>query len=259
MTPTGSALKPMVTKLAQRTALGPAERDALMSLPHRTAQLRRGAFIAREGEKSLRCCLLLSGFAYRHKMTGDGARQILAVHVQGDLIDLQNGLLAQADHNLQPLTGIEVAFIPHEAILAVAEAFPQVARALMADLAATGSMLGEWLLNVGRRNARERICHLLCELALRQEAAGIRVGGDYAWPITQEQLGDATGLTSVHINRTLQGLRREGILSTSSRRVTVTNWGRLREQGDFTPDYLHLPGQEEDEDEARSLGSPQPA
>ena len=253
MTPIGSALTPMVNKLAQRTALGVAERDALLSLPHRTAQLRRGSFIAREGDTPLKCCLLLSGFVYRHKMTGDGTRQILAVHVQGDLVDLQNGLLAQADHNVQPLTGIEVAFIPHEAILAVAATFPRIARALLADMAATGSILSEWLLNVGQRNARERICHLLCELAVRQEAAGIRVGADYAWPITQEQLGDATGLTSVHINRTLQALRREGLLSPSSRQVTVTNWARLREQGDFSPAYLHLRDREEDYAEHTSL------
>lgn len=240
MTSAGSTLTPMVTKLAQRTPLGAAERDALLSLPHRTAQLRRGSFIAREGEKPLRFCLLLSGFVYRYKLTGDGARQILAVHVQGDLVDLQNGLLAEADHNVQPLTGIEVAFIPQEAILDVAAAFPRIARALLTDIAATASILSEWLLNVGQRNARERVCHLLCELAVRQAAAGIRVGADYAWPITQEQLGDATGLTSVHINWTLQALRRDGLLSPGSRQVNVTDWHRLREQGDFTPAYLHL-------------------
>lgn len=243
-----SALAPMITKLAQRSPLGAAERAALLSLPHRTAQLSRGSFIARDGERSRRCCLLLSGFVYRHKLTGDGARQILAVHVQGDLVDLQNGLLAYADHNVQPLTPTEVAFIPHDAIFAVAVAFPQIARALWTDTAATGSILGEWLLNVGQRNARERICHLLCELALRQEAMGVHVGSDYRWKITQEQLGDATGLTSVHVNRTLQSLRRDGLLRPDRRQVTVADWRRLSEQGDFTPAYLHLPGEAEEEE-----------
>jgi hypothetical protein len=118
-----------------------------------------------------------------------------------------------------------------------------------ADTAATGSILGEWLLNVGQRKARERICHLLCELALRQEAMGVHVGPDYRWKITQEQLGDATGLTSVHVNRTLQSLRRDGLLRPDRRQVTVADWRRLGEQGDFTPAYLHLPREVGDEDE----------
>jgi CRP-like cAMP-binding protein len=231
----------MVSKLALRSHLDQHACDRLMALPHRITELDRTSFIAREGEKAQQSCLLLSGFVYRYKLTGTGARQICSVHVGGDLVDFQNGLLGHSDYNVQPLTAALVALIPCDALVAAAADCAQIARALWTDIAANTSILAEWLLSVGQRNARQRICHLLCELALRQELAGARTAADYTWPMTQEQLGDATGLTSVHVNRTLQALRADGLLHLSSRHLTILNWRRLRDEGDFTAAYLHLP------------------
>ncbi len=140
---------------------------------------------------------------------------------------------------MQALTRIEVAYVSHQAILDVAESFPTVARALWRDTLVDGSVFREWILNVGQRDARQRIAHLFCELALRQEKAGLCEGPHYEWPMTQEQIGDATGLTSVHVNRTLQGMRSDGLISGNRQSVTITDWPRLQAAGDFNRAYLH--------------------
>lgn len=233
-------LAPMVDKLARRSRLDQAEAEALLGLPYRLGASEPSSYLVREGDMADTCIVLLSGFVYRSKIAGSGARQILSIHLRGDLVDLQNSVLGQADHSVQALTRAEYAFIPHKAILEVADAFPQVARALWRDTLVDGSIFREWILNIGRRNARQRISHLLCELSLRQQEAGLCQGPDYEWPLTQEQIGDATGLTSVHVNRTIQGLRKDGLVSLIGRSVTIRDWAMLQREGDFSSDYLHL-------------------
>lgn len=233
------ALTPMVSKLSRYSQLGPVETQALLDLPHRLATSDAGSYLVREGDRSDNCVLLLSGFVYRSKIAGSGSRQILSIHLRGDLVDLQNSLLGEADHNVQTLTGAEVAYIPQQALLDVADAHPAIARALWRDTLVDGSIFREWILNVGQRNARQRISHLLCELTLRQKEAGLSEGPRYEWPMTQEQLGDATGLTSVHVNRTLQAMRKDGLIDTGPRTVTIPNWPALQRAGDFGRAYLH--------------------
>ena len=237
--PDPQMLAPMVHKLKSRSQLGFAETQALLDLPYRVSISRPGGYIVREGDKSDSCALILSGFGYRSKIAGSGSRQILSIHLRGDLVDLQNSLLGEADHSVQALTRVEVAHIPQQAILDAAEAYPATARALWRDTLVDGSIFREWILNVGQRDARQRISHLLCELTLRQEEAGLSEGPRYEWPMTQEQIGDATGLTSVHVNRTLQSMRKDGLIDTGSRSVTITNWPALQQAGDFRRAYLH--------------------
>ena len=163
----------MIKKLALHSPLDATEKAVLQRLPHNLTRVERNAVLVRDGGSPTKCALLLSGFAYRNKVTGDGARQILSVHLKGDLVDLQNCLLSTADHAVQALTEINVAYIPHSAILDAAAAHPGIAQALWRDSLIDASIFREWILNVGRRDARQRISHLLCELALRQEAAGL--------------------------------------------------------------------------------------
>jgi len=235
-------LAPMVRKLARRSSLGAAEVDALLALPCRLLHWDRGSYLMREGDPSAQCMTLVSGFAYCSKATGTGARQILSIHLRGDLLGAQQRLLDVADHSVQALTRVVTAHIPPQALLEVAAAHPAITRALWRELMVDGSVAREWLLNVGRRNARQRIAHLLCELALRQEAADLCAGPDYQWPMTQEQIGDATGITSVHVNRTVQGLRRDGIIRVTGQQVTIDDWPQLQAAGDFSSVYLHAGG-----------------
>lgn len=232
-------LAPMVRKLTQHSQLRSAEIGALLCLPFRIATFDPGSYLVREGDRTDSSAALLSGFVYRSKIAGNGARQILAIHLRGDMVDLQNTFLDEADHSVRALTCIEVAYVSHKAILDVAEAYPAVARALWRDTLIDSSVHQEWILNVGQRNARQRISHLLCELALRQEKAGLCEGPNYEWPMTQEQIGDATGLTAVHVNRTLQGMRSDGLISGNRRSVTITDWPKLQAAGDFNRAYLH--------------------
>jgi CRP-like cAMP-binding protein len=125
-------------------------------------------------------------------------------------------------------------------LLALMADWPNVQRAIWLDTLIDSSIFREWVVNVGRRDARERIAHLLCELAarLRSTSSGTQ-GQNYDFPLTQEQIADCTGLTAVHTNRTLQGLRRDGLISLSSSRLTILDWDRLAEVGDFNERYLH--------------------
>lgn len=237
--PHRNSLQPMLDRLAQRTSLSDQDSDALLSLPHRRSHFDASAYIVRDGDSADSCGVLLDGFVYRHKVTGGGARQILSIHMRGDIVDLQNSLLGYADHNVQALTQVELAIIPRSALLKLCAEHAAIAQAFWRDTLVDASIFREWIVNVGRRDARQRIAHLFCEIALRQEAAGLCEGPNYAWPMTQEQVGDATGLTSVHVNRTLQGMRSEGLVTTSKRRVTIADWTGLQTAGDFSRAYLH--------------------
>jgi len=236
-----SHLLPMVAKLDRRSPLGDAEREALLGLSHRVAELEPNSWIAAEGDSATHCHVVLSGYAYRHKATGEGARQILSIHMRGDLINPRSVAMDTISFNLQTLTRASIAFIPRAALTELIWRYPGICKAFMAEIGVNTALFDEWMVSIGRRDARARICHLLCEIASRQEDAGISPGPDYELPMTQEQIGDATGLTSVHVNRTLQQLRAEGYFRTARRRVTVDDWRRLRQVGDLGSSRLPLP------------------
>lgn len=233
-------LAPLVRKLEYNGRLSDGDRAAVLALPHTLRTIEAHGYIVRDGDKPTHSCLLRSGFVYRHKIVADGARQICAIHMAGDVVDLQNSLLGMADHNVQALTRAEVAFIPREAIRTIAFERPAVGTAMWLDTLVDGSIFREWIANVGRRSARQRLAHLLCEFALRLEAAGLGTHNEYSLPMTQEQLADCTGLTPVHVNRTLRGLDEDGVTSRTRRAVTVNDWKRLAFEGDFSSAYLHL-------------------
>jgi CRP-like cAMP-binding protein len=230
----------ILRRLETRGPLDDADRAAVRTLSFTNRTLEAGAYIVREGEPPEQCALLLSGFAYRHKVTGEGGRQIMSVHMAGEFLDLQNSFLAVADHNVQMLTRCEVAMLPVPAIQKLAQERPLVGRAMWIDTLIDAAIFREWIVNVGRRDSTTRIAHLLCEFALRLEAAGLARDHRYELPMTQEQLADATGLTPVHVNRVLKELGRMGVIERNKRAVEIVDWNRLREVGDFSSRYLHF-------------------
>jgi CRP-like cAMP-binding protein len=218
-----------------------SDEEALLGLAHRTKTLERLGFIVRERERTTHSCVMLSGFAIRHKIVAGGARQIVAVHMKGDIVDLQNSFLGTADHSVQVLTDSIVAFIPREAVKKLAFDHPTVGMAMWHDTLVDASLFREWIANVGRRDATTRIAHLLCEMSLRLKVAGLGQADDYEMPMTQEQLADCTGLTPVHVNRTLKGLEENNLIARrSSRSITIGDWRKLADAGDFDSTYLHL-------------------
>ncbi len=239
-TPPPETLLPMFRKLSLWMRLDDEDKGAVLSLPHTVKRVGAQQYIVRDGEKPIHSCLLLGGFAYRHKVTGEGGRQIMSIHMKGDVVDLQNSLLRRSDHNVQALTNIEVAFIPVEAVQALAFSRPQVGKAMWYETLVDASIFREWTLNVGRRNATARTAHMLCEFAMRLEMAGLGEQCAYELPMTQEQLADALGLTPVHVNRTLMTLAADGLIERTKRSVKIGDWKKLTKVGDFDSNYLHL-------------------
>jgi len=231
----------MVRKLAYWAEFDAADEAAILALPHRIKRVERNGYVAREREKTTHSCLLVSGFAIRHKIVCGGARQIVALHMKGDLVDLQNSFLGVADHSVQVLTAAEVALIPRQAVKELAFNRPSVGMAMWFDTLVDASVSREWIANVGRRDAHTRIAHLLCEVSLRLKIAGLGTETDYELPITQEQIADCTALTPVHVNRMLKLLEKQNLISRrTSRSVTISDWTRLVDAGDFDSNYLHL-------------------
>jgi len=194
----------------------------------------------REGDRPELCAVLLSGYAFRHKLTGDGARQILSINIPGEALDFQNLFLEQSDHNVQMLTRGVVAEIPMTALQELVLTHSEVGRSILVATLVDASIFREWTVNIGRRSAPSRIAHLLCEFAYRVAAQKLDRDGVYELPITQEQLADATGLTAVHVNRVLQALQRDGLIERDRRIVRFVNWEGMRDLADFNPLYLHM-------------------
>lgn len=235
-------LRRMISKLQTRAILDSADCDAILALPITRRTYEAPAYLVREGMSSIRhCSFLLSGFAFRQKLTAEGGRQIVSIHVAGDFIDLQHLFLNRADHNVQALTKLETIDIERAALQDLVLRRPAIGTALWTDALVDASIYREWVLNVGRRDARQRIAHLLCEFTLRMNVAGLlATDGGCELPMTQEQLGDATGLTSVHVNRTLKSLDADGLIRRDKRHVAITDWDGMRATGDFSALYLHL-------------------
>lgn len=228
-------------RLSQRASLTEDDVAAIVALPFNTRHVRANTYLVREGEPPRpHCALVVEGLAFRHKLTAEGARQIVSMHLKGDLLDLQHLFLNIADHSAQALTELKIAEVDREALQQIALDRPGVGRALWVEGLVDASIYREWVLNVGRRDARSRIAHILCELAVRMRAAGVVGSERFELPMTQEQIGDATGLTSVHVNRTIKALAAEGIIDHSGRWIAIRDWNDIREVGDFNPLYLHL-------------------
>jgi CRP-like cAMP-binding protein len=228
-----------VSKLELHHPLTADDRDAILDLPYKMRTLEAQSYTLREGDRPNVCAVLLSGYAYRHKLTGQGARQIMALHIPGDALDFQNMFLKESDHNVQMLTRAIVAEVPRPALEQLVLTHSNVGRAILIFTLVEASIFREWTLNIGRRDARTRIAHLLCEFAYRLTAFGLP-SGPYELPMTQEQLADSTGLTAVHVNRVLQGLQRDGLIDRERRMIRFPSWERMRDVADFNPRYLHM-------------------
>jgi CRP-like cAMP-binding protein len=229
----------LIRRLERRGPLSEVDRQALENLPHTIRSFPAGAHFVRDGDRPDYCSLLISGFACRYKITGDGARQILSFHMAGEFVDLQNSFLGVADHSVQALAETEAAMIPRQVLRDLSLTRPAIGEALWVDTLIDAAIFREWVVNVGRRDSRARVAHILCELSLRMQAAGLAEGHRYKLPMTQEQLADAVGLTSVHVNRVLRQLAEEGLISRDRRTIFIEDWRRMRQAGDFNERYLH--------------------
>lgn len=230
----------LIRKLETITVLNRDDRDAIAALPLRAKSFEENQDLVRQGDRPSECCLLVEGFVCRYKVLGEGQRQIMSFHLPGDIPDLQSLHLKVMDHGLGALTPVTVAFIPHEAMEEITRSRPTIAAAFWRDTLIDAAVFREWLAGVGRRSAHQRIAHLICELCTRLKALGLIDNPSFQLMVTQAEVADALGLSSVHVNRVLQDLRRDGLIAIQGRVLKILDWEGLKEAGDFDSEYLHL-------------------
>ena len=230
---------PLTRKLENFALLSSDDRRFLAEIARPGHRLHARTDIIREGDKPDDVHLVLEGFACRYKILPDGKRHIMAYLVPGDLCDMHVFILKEMDHNIGTLSACRVVDIPRNRILEMLER-PAIAQALWWSALVDEATLREWLVNIGRRPAEQRIAHLLCELLMRLQTVGLSNNNRYELPITQADIAETMGLTLVHVNRVLQRLRRSGLITLASRQLVINDAQALKEFGEFNPNYLHL-------------------
>jgi CRP-like cAMP-binding protein len=238
----GAALQLFLSRLASRSVLTDAEKNAILGLTGHIRQVKAHVDFVGYGEMVDHSCLVVDGCVGRFGQSRDGARQITCLYIPGDVADLPSVMSPKSGWGLSALTNTTVLQIPHGEIRRIAANYPGVAEALWRDCVADGSIFSEWVVNVGHRSALARLAHLFCEMAVRSERAGKGDKQSFALPITQTDLGDATGLTSVHINRTLRELRTRAVAEMRTGTVTIHDWDQLVTIGEFDPAFMLLDG-----------------
>lgn len=235
----GSGLRPFIRKLERLGPLGDEDRRVLEGLPLAVRRVGPGQVLLHEGQRPARSLVLLEGWACRSKTLADGRRQIVSFHLPGDILDLAGVLLGQMDHEVCALTPATVAVVPGATLLDWVRHRPGLGLLLWRDTLIDASIFREWVLNVGRRTAFQRVAHLLCELVARLRAAELAPDYRCELPVTQVELADATGLSAVHVNRVVQDLRAEGLIEPRGRVLAVRDWRGLTRAAEFDPAYLH--------------------
>jgi CRP-like cAMP-binding protein len=231
----------LIRKLELFTKLSEDDKRALAKAASRKVRsVAPREDIVREGDQPRHVNLVLEGFACRYKTLQDGRRQIVAFFVPGDFCDARMFILRQMDHSIAALSPARVAEIPAEVFRDLAEGSPRLRQALWWNGLVEEATAREWILNVGQRTAIERMAHLLCELFLRLRAVGLVAGDTCELPVTQAELADALGLSTVHTNRTLQELRTLKLISLRSKSLVVHDFEALQRAALFNPNYLHM-------------------
>lgn len=230
----------LILKLETLAVLSAQGRAALAALPLRLKSFDENTDLMHEGDRPSECCLIVDGMACRYKLMGAGKRQIVSFHLPGEIPNLCGLHLAVMDHGLGAFTPGRAAYVAHTALRQAIADHPDIAAAFWRDSLVDAAISREWLAGVGRRTARARIAHLICELCMRLRALGLIQDHIFELPVTQAELGDALGLTPVHVNRVLQQLRRDGLIVSHGKTLVISDWNHLRQAADFDPTYLHL-------------------
>jgi CRP-like cAMP-binding protein len=231
---------PLIRKLGSVFTLAEDERQALEALPMQVMVIKDDQDIVRMGDRPSRSCLILSGFAATYKVTAGGKRQIVSFAIAGDIPDLQSLHLKTLDTSIATISTCRVGFIPHEALRDICLRYPRIGAAFWRETLIDAAIFREWVMNVGQREAYQRMAHVLCELLVRLRAVGLAEDHACELPITQAEFADAIGITTVHVNRVLQQMRADGLIESKGTQIKIPDWDKLKQAGEFDPAYLHL-------------------
>jgi CRP-like cAMP-binding protein len=233
-------LRPLVRKLEREATLSDEEKQAVLKLRVTVRDMQADHDVVRERDKPSQCCLVLDGWLQRYRLLGNGTRQIFAFHIPGDLPDLQSLYLKTMDHNLAPVVQSRVAFIQHDVMRNLIKSFPHLGEILWRDTLIDAAIFRQWIVGMGRKDAPQRIAHLFCEMFTKMRAVGLTDGNSCEFPLTQAAIGDALGLSTVHVNRSLMELRRQGFITLERRTLTILDWDALQGYSEFDSLYLHM-------------------
>jgi CRP-like cAMP-binding protein len=235
-----TAIASVLRRLSFSTPLTEDDQRAMLMLPMKLERRGRNETILSTGDRPSTCSFVASGFLFRSKTVADGKRQIFAFHQPGDMPDLQSLFLNVIDHDLWTREESVLGFIPHEPLRDLLRSRPTVATALWRETLVDAARLREWICNIGQREGISRLAYLVLEAYFRWKALEPTTGTTFRFPVSQMLLGEAIGMSTVHVNRMMQELRHDGLLEFEHGEVTIMNEQKLRELADFDPLYLHL-------------------
>lgn len=231
---------PLILRLDRSGVLKPEDHDVLAGLCAKPREVEANTVLIGQGDCPAGVHIVLEGFVYRYKILREGQRQIIGIMAPGDLCDLQSVILGRSDHFITTLTDSTLVTVDQDTVDDLTLSRSRIARALWWSTLVDESILREWLANMGQRSAGRWLAHFLCELLVRLQVVGRAEADSCEVPLTQEQLGDILGISSVHVNRVLKELRDANLLEFRNRRFSVPNLGRLHAFCDFDPSYLHF-------------------
>ena len=232
----------LLRKLESIETLSDEVRAAILALNGSVKTLVRGEDLVREGDTPAECTVVLSGLLCRHTHLRNGGRQIMSFHIPGDMPDLHSLFIKRMDHNLGAVAATRIMTIPHEVMRKALRAHPRLNDLLWRETLIDAAIFRQWMVRIGRRDAVKRLAHLLCEIMTRMQAVGLGEADVCNLPMTQTDLGDALGLSNVHVNRSLQELRKRGLVDFQRSSLRIASSEGLKELADFDPLYLHLKG-----------------
>lgn len=227
----------LLLKLTSQTRLSCEEQDAVRSLRGEGVRVRHGAEFVERDREMRTICAVVDGLVARTVITADGGRQITSFYVAGDIPDLHTAMQPKPSSSLRALTDSQIYRVSHAELEALVTRYPGLMEAFWRSCVFDAAIATEWVVNLGKRSAQKRIAHLFCEMAVKNRADGGE-NVSYAFPVTQAVLADATGLSAVHVNRSLQSLRRLGLLQFDHATVTIPRWEELCDWADFHDGYL---------------------
>lgn len=230
----------LIEKLTRRDGVSASEIAALAEVLDPPRKVDAHVDIVLEHAYAEHSILLLEGFTARYSTLADGRRQITEINVAGDFVDLHSLLMKQMDHGVVTLTPCVIAHAPHSRLRRLTEEHAHLTRLLWLDTIVDAAIHRQWLVAMGRRSGLGHLAHLVCELFTRLSAVGLTEGQSFNLPLTQTVLSDALGLSTVHVNRLIAELRREGLVRWSNPQVEILDWPRLSQIAEFDPTYLRL-------------------
>jgi CRP-like cAMP-binding protein len=234
------AVELLIRALSRRDEVTPAEIALLHALPRREKRFAKGEAIVVSHSEPVESSLLESGLAGREILLEDGGRQLCALHVPGDFVDLHSKLVKQMDHGVVALTDCRMSLVPHAALNRLTEEAPHLGRLLWLMTLIDGAIQRQWTVCMGRRDAVKHVAHIICELHLRLGVVGLTEGNRMQLPLSQAVLADVLGMSSVHVNRTLRALRQLNLVSWQRSEVVIHDMDGLIELCGFDETYLNL-------------------